>query len=181
MASEREHLEFEAAIAQHVPALVSYLAGLTRRRAEAEELAQEALVRAFHAFPRFRAEPGGPDRTWSWLRTIAVNRWRTAARDRGRRRTVALDEAAESSLDAFYADVQRHGYDLRQHLARCFDELPESLAAPCRMHYHEEHPVRTIAEQMGLSIDAALKRLQRARDLLRDCIRGRLKQVGDER
>lgn len=180
MASEQNHQDFEATVARHIPALVSYLAGLTRQRAEAEELAQEALVRAFSAFPRFRTEPGGPDRTWSWLRTIAINRWRSTARDRHRRRTVALEEAAEASLDEFYDDVQRHEYDLRQHLARCFDELPESLAAPCRMHYHEEHPVRTIADQMGLSLDAALKRLQRARDMLRDCIRGRLKHAGDD-
>ena len=86
MASEQEHHDFEAAVARHVPALVSYLAGLTRQRAEAEELAQETLVRAFRAFPRFRSEPGGPDRTWGWLRTIAVNRWRSAARDRSRDR-----------------------------------------------------------------------------------------------
>lgn len=166
--------EFEAAVRGHVPALVSYLAALTRSRGRAEEIAQESLVRAYGAFHRF--EGGGqPDRVGAWLRTIARNCWRNALRDERRARSVPFDAALEAGVSAFYDDADRRAIDPRTHLAPCFDLLPEALALPCRLHYVEEHPVRAVAERLHVSVDAALKRLQRARDLLRDCIRDRMR------
>jgi RNA polymerase sigma factor (sigma-70 family) len=76
---------------QDIAFRVAYLAGGSA--AEAEDAAQEALVKAWRALPRFRA--GAPFRPW--LLAIVANEARNRRRAAGRRTRLALravDEAA---------------------------------------------------------------------------------------
>lgn len=74
---------------------------ITQDAAEAEEAAQDALVKAWRALPRFRrGEPWRP-----WLLTIVANEARNRRRSAGRRSALALraepplpDRSAESAV-----------------------------------------------------------------------------------
>ena len=68
---------------------------ITRNAADAEDAAQEALVKAWRALPRFRAgEPLRP-----WLLTIVANQARDRRRSAGRREGLWLRAAGEERRD----------------------------------------------------------------------------------
>lgn len=67
----------EELCSQYSTAVSRFAALLAREPADAEDLAQDVLIKAIHALPRFNAERGSMD---AWLWAIAVN----AAKDRQR-------------------------------------------------------------------------------------------------
>ncbi len=87
----RTHL-FETTILPHEPSLYGPAMALTHSSAEAEDLVQETLVRAFDRFDTFRAD-GSPR---AWLHTIMRNLFYNAYRKKSR-------EPRQVSLDAFDA------------------------------------------------------------------------------
>jgi RNA polymerase sigma-70 factor, ECF subfamily len=84
--------QFERTILPHEPSLYGPAMALTRSSAEAEDLVQETLVRAFDRFDTFRAD-GSPR---AWLHTIMRNLFYNAYRKKSR-------EPRQVSLDAFDA------------------------------------------------------------------------------
>jgi len=82
---------FAALVAHHRDRLVRYATHMLGDGDEAEDVVQEAFVRAYRGLPRC-ADPGRFD---AWLFRIVVNRCRTAGARRTRRtRTVVVDHAA---------------------------------------------------------------------------------------
>ncbi len=165
---------FERWIEPEVPWLVAYLAGMTGSRQLAEDLAQETLIRAFRAADSFDHRRTRDGSAAAWLRTIARNVYRNAVRDRRVQRQI--DEGTTAVYEAAFRRLDELDDDRRRALRRCFDELPESLIELCRAHYHDDRSAPSIAEHLGLKVDAVRKRLQRARDALRACIERRLQQ-----
>jgi DNA-directed RNA polymerase specialized sigma24 family protein len=62
-----------------------------------------------------------------------------------------------------------HIYEI---LARQHEPMLQQV---CQLHYFEDQRTRDIAELLQLGLNAVLKRLERARDAIRDCIQKRLK------
>jgi RNA polymerase sigma-70 factor (ECF subfamily) len=88
---------------------------LTGSRSEADDIAQEAFLRAFHQLAAFE----GRSQFFTWLYRIAVNRALNGRRDGARRRTVGLDDPrvqAAIAIDA-YGDPRRAA-ELRQTYSR---------------------------------------------------------------
>src|SRR5712692_9903833 len=73
--------EFERVALVHLDALYHVALRLTRNRAEAEDVVQEAFLRAFRSFDRFN--PGTNCRAWLFtiLRNVFLNRIRSQARE----------------------------------------------------------------------------------------------------
>jgi RNA polymerase sigma-70 factor (ECF subfamily) len=91
--------QFEKTILPHGPSLYGPAMALTHSSAEAEDLVQETLVRAFDRFDTFRAD-GSPR---AWLHTIMRNLFYNAYRKKSR-------EPRQVSLDAFDPGAG-HGVD----------------------------------------------------------------------
>lgn len=155
--------------------LVSYAAAMTGSREEAEEVAQEAFVRAWRGFGRFKGSEKG---FRSWLRTITRN----VVIDRYRRnRNDVLHNAAyvKGMEDVLEATDRRAGdsswsqgvADLRD----CLEALPEDLRNACRYHYFEGLSSREIASRVDAQQATILKRLERARIQLRKCVEHKLR------
>ncbi|MCU0281422.1 MAG: RNA polymerase sigma factor [Acidimicrobiia bacterium] len=70
---------------------------LTGSRADAEDIAQEAFLRAYRALGTYEAERIRELRLREWVWTIAANLCRNRARSARRRPTEALDPAAAAS------------------------------------------------------------------------------------
>ena len=133
--------------------LVVQLYGVTGSLDEAEDLVQEAFVRAAASGRRFLAV----DNPEAWLRTTAINahrsRWRKLRNGRraqervlGPCDPVGLEEHLEV-IDALRA-------------------LPEQQRHVIALHYLADLPVEQIADELGVPSGTVKSRLSRGRDAL---------------
>ena len=133
--------------------LVVQLYGVTGNLDEAEDLVQEAFVRAAAAGRRFD-KVENPE---AWLRTTAINqhrsRWRklrNGQRARARMLPPRDPESLESHLEIITA--------LRA--------LPEAQRQVIALHYLADLPVEAIARELGVPPGTVKSRLSRGRDAL---------------
>jgi RNA polymerase sigma-70 factor (ECF subfamily) len=148
--------------------------GVLADDAEAEDVVQEAYVRAFSALDGFRGEA----RLSTWLTRIALNE----ALDRRRRRrpAVALTEidsianrreSAVVALHAAAADLDPERTAARSEIRRlveaAVDALPDAFRLVFVMRDIEEMSVEDTATQLGIRPETVKTRLHRARRLLR--------------
>lgn len=149
---------FSVLCRRHEAWLVRYLYGLLGSSQDAEDVAQDAFVRAFAALDRFE----GRSSVRTWLRTIATrlafNRRRDAA---ARTRYEELPERRIATPDSAAAVEARQILDLV--LARLAYPYREILV----LRYLEELDVREVGRALGISQPAAKMRLLRARDQFR--------------
>src|SRR5438046_2461064 len=93
---------FEAQALPHLDAAYNLARWLSRSPADADDIVQEAMLRAFRAFDGFR----GSD-IRRWLRTIVRNCWRNWGADSRRRGHTALLEEDGNTLVSDDADPER--------------------------------------------------------------------------
>lgn len=146
---------------------------------EAEDVLQEAYVRAFAAIGSFRGEA----QLSTWLTRIVLNEAR--GRLRGRKATVDLDavEAAQAEGGQVLAFPKLGGEDpeasagraeIRRLLEHAVDELPEAFRVVFMLREVEECTVEETADALGLKPATVKTRLFRARRLLREALDAKL-------
>jgi len=143
---------------------------LVRSRADAEDIVQEAYLRAFRAFEGFR---GGDIRPW--LLAIVRNtayRWLSNRRRSGT--VVSLEEAfAEGSgqddiaADEPTAEERLIGAAERDYVLRALAELPPAFREVLVLREIEALSYRDIAEVTGVPVGTVMSRLSRGRGELR--------------
>jgi len=133
--------------------------------AEAEDAAQDGLVKAFRALPRFR--PGAPLRPW--LLQIVANEARNRRRSASRRANLALRAAAETRPGdaAPSPEAAVIGAEQRHELMAAVNGLREEerLVVACR--YFLELSEAETAAALDLRPGTVKSRLSRALDHLR--------------
>lgn len=141
-----------------------------------EDIAQEAFLSAWMNLRKLR----NPSSFLPWLRQITRN----LARDHLRRR--ATERIHDGDMDALLRVVADPSPDLPDRLhrereeamvAELIDELPEETRELLLIYYREGQSTRQVAELLGLSEVAVRKRLQRARDRLREDFTHRLAEI----
>ncbi len=129
---------------------------------EAEELTQDAFVRAWEKLDGFR----GASAFSSWLHRLTVNvvlgRWR--ARGRHRERVVSIHDAGLE--DPQHDPKPRLALDLESAIAG----LPAGARTVFVLHDVEGYRHRDIAELTGLAVGTSKTQLHRARKLLRKAL-----------
>jgi len=158
--------DFEAAVLPHLEALLRLARSLMRgHRADAEDLVQDAVLRAFEAFPHF--QPGTNLR--AWLFRILRNTYVDWLRKRGRQAELNDLEAevpeSSSAVEEFRAQAahERAEADLEAALAR----LPAELRMALLLVDGEGMRYDEVAEVMGCPVGTVRSRLHRGRGLLR--------------
>ena len=121
--------------------------------ADAEDLAQEALVRGFMKIASLRDR----GRFGPWIATIAGNLSRNFIRGR----------ANQARLLATQADCPGGVPEGFSDLRRALRELPEKHRAPLMLYYFDATSTEGIAATLGISPKAVHMRLSRARGELR--------------
>lgn len=138
-----------------------YAAWLSRDKAIAEDVVQEALLRAWKSLDALRDDGAAKQ----WLLTI-VRRENARYFERRRLETVDVDDLTPSqeALIAEAPDEQRD--EVREAIYRLEDDYREPLVLQVLMGYSTNE----IAEQMGLKQGAVLTRLHRARLKLKEAV-----------
>ena len=147
---------------QEIAFRVAYV--ITRNAADAEDAAQEALVKAWRALGRFRAgEPMRP-----WLLRIVANEARNRRRSTGRREQLALraaaspGEAAPSPEDAVLDAAER------ERLLELLDGLPEQgrevLACRFLLDLSEDETAAALDVPLGTVKSRSARALEKLRE-----------------
>ena len=135
--------------------------------AEAEDVAQDALLRLWQYAERWQA--GGPG-VAAWLTRVSTN----ACLDRIRRRRFVGDDAVPERADESpLADEKIEQDDVRSAVATCIEALPDRQRAAIVLTYYEERQNRMAADILAMQIKAFESLLFRARASLRDCVEGK--------
>lgn len=154
---------FEALYRKHsrrVYAVVWRLAG--GQAARADDLVQEAFIRAWQALPAFRFESAFS----TWLHRLAVN----TALMQIRARAGAEDSETDDSSLEFLPTGDTAGQRTRERLdlERAVATLPERARAVLVLHDIEGWKHEEIAAELGMAVGSSKAQLHRARKLLRE-------------
>jgi RNA polymerase sigma-70 factor (ECF subfamily) len=134
---------------------------ILRNPGDAEDAAQESLIRIWKALPRF----DGRAALSTWIYAITRNRCLTALERR--RETQSLSDAAiEQEADAASAVVAKDPEDPLALLRELAEELPERYRRVLILFYYEERSVSEVASLLAIPEGTVKTNLHRARALL---------------
>jgi RNA polymerase sigma-70 factor (ECF subfamily) len=150
--------EFEERLTEASTLAFRVAYGVLRQREDAEDVAQEAAVRAYRGFTSLRNR----DQFRSWLVRIA---WRLALdrRKSERRRGVRELKASTTFSRPRDAEDLASGRQTEQRVWEAVDDLPEKLRIVVVLSAIEGHGMREVAALLGLAEGTVKSRLHEAR------------------
>jgi len=176
--------DFEAEIAAERPALFAYVRGIVRNAEIAEDVTQEAMLRAY------RSNSGLKDYNSliPWLYRIATNvcldhfrkKLRTLEEIQGIDSDLLVPEELEDK-NAPHLDKVMECAEMGECVQQYFKELSYSYRAVILLHDVGGMKNQEIADILGISLDTAKVRLHRARKQLRNILEGVCHFYIDER
>jgi len=156
---------FEQAVLPHLDTAYNLARWLTRNEQDAQDVTQEAFLRAFRFFAGYQ---GGNMR--AWLLTIVRNTCNTwIQRNRRADRTDLFDEEIHSMAFSAGADPETQvlaGAD-RESLRRAIEDLPDVFRETLVLREMEGMSYKEIADVTSVSLGTVMSRLARARTQLR--------------
>ena len=174
LARQGDGAAFRAIMQRHNRRLYRAARAVLHDDAEAEDVVQEAYVRAFAALGDFRGDSSLP----TWLTRIALNE--ALGRLRRRRPTVEIEtfdarpEARVIPFPLMSPDMNPEQaaarQDVRRLLERAIDALPEPFRVVFVLRDVEELSIEETAAQLGLRPETVKTRLPRARRQLREAL-----------
>ena len=154
---------YDAAILPHVPSAYNLARWLTRNDADAEDVVQEAALRAWRFFESFRGENAR-----AWFLTIVRRTGMTWLSRRGAaRNTDEFDETVhtdrEDAPDPERLAIERAGVD---RIRGALESLPAPLREVVVLREQDGLSYKEIAAIAGIPIGTVMSRLARARSRL---------------
>jgi RNA polymerase sigma-70 factor (ECF subfamily) len=152
----------------HQTAVFNVCLRLMGSAAEAEDLAQEAFVRAFRKLNTFDSErPFGP-----WIRRVAANLCINNLR-RVRPTTLSLEEDHDLAIDGTEADpeARRMLRERDETLREAILGLPPRDRAVIELRHFQSMSYSEIADELGISVGDVKSHLYRARHRLAERLR----------
>jgi RNA polymerase sigma-70 factor (ECF subfamily) len=154
---------YDTLVSKYLPRVVAIAWGVVRNAHDAEDLAQEAFVRAYQNIGRFRtSDPFGP-----WIGRIVTNLALDVMKHRRKFRHEEL-AGTEPAARRDDADVMAASNDIGARIDAAIEELPEMQRLVARLHLVEEMEHVEIAAITGLSDGTVRSHLSHARAKLRE-------------
>jgi RNA polymerase sigma-70 factor, ECF subfamily len=162
---------FDALVLKYQHKVVKLVMRYVRNPAEAEDVAQEAFIKAYRALPQFR----GDSAFYTWLYRIAINTAKNAVVSRDRS-PVDFDLDAQNSDESY--DMQGRLKDsetpeglvltdeIRSTVNAAIDALPEDLRTAIVLRELEGLSYEEIAAAMGCPVGTVRSRIFRAREAI---------------
>jgi RNA polymerase sigma-70 factor (ECF subfamily) len=131
---------------------------------DAEDLAQQAVIRAHDRLAAFRGE----SQFTTWLYRIAYNQAIDHTRRATRRRRLIRDAPMPAGPEPVALPDATTLADERSRVVhRALNQVPQPYRAALRLYYWFDQPVREIAESLGVGQETAKSYLHRGRQRLR--------------
>ena len=165
---DEKRARFEAEVLPHLDAAYRFARWLSYAPGDADDVVQEAMLRAFRGFDTLRSADARP-----WLLTIVRNCHLTALKQRQRRAFVPLPEENDAqdgyamtatTPDPEHASIRR---DEQRTLDRLISALPEEHRTVLMLREIEEMDYRQIAQVTNVPIGTVMSRLARSRAALK--------------
>lgn len=162
-AQARDQDAFRRLVELHRHAVHGLALRILRSPEDAEEVAQEAFVRAWRALPNFRGE----SRFSTWMHRIVARRSydRLAVLKKRRAREVGVEEA--ETLPSGSADLGAEWQQMRR-VEKLLDRLSDMQRAVVVLFYYEGKSVTDVALALGIPTGTVKTHLSRARATMRD-------------
>ena len=148
---------------------VRYARGLAGSETEGDDLLQDALVRAWRAYPRLR----DPGQFKYWLLKIIRNAHRSRVRKARLRRWLSLEHAADVPAREGIA------FEEREAVRRALRQVPRSQREALVLFEVVGMSIEEIARLQGVTVSAVKSRLARGRAKLRETYEGLTGEEGD--
>ena len=165
-ASKEGLLSFEAAMLPHLDAAHNLAKWLLRNEHDAQDVVQEAYLRAFKYFDGFHGSNGR-----TWLLTIVRNTSYTFLRKKGAFDVTTFDEEIHASghESVSPATILEHDEDAKL-IGAAMEELPAEFREILALRHQEGLSYKEIAEITQIPTGTVMSRLARARAKLRECL-----------
>jgi RNA polymerase sigma-70 factor (ECF subfamily) len=161
--------EFEQTFLPHLDAAYNLARLLMRNASDAEDLVQEAYLRALRGFEGFRGTAARP-----WLLKIVRNTCYTWMRDNRSRLDVAEFDERVHVVPGSTPETQSLGRERAQAVKSCIEQLPLDFREGIILREMEQLSYEQIAEITGVPPGTVMSRLSRARARLSKCLKVRL-------
>jgi RNA polymerase sigma-70 factor, ECF subfamily len=174
------HRQFECAALPLLRTLQCIAWQLTRNVADAEDLLQDTMVRAYTAFPTMQSQA----HIKAWFIRIMRNIWIDDYRRSQRRPTERLtgditeegqpahDRRPLQTRDAL--EILMMEPSLHSEVRIALRSLPEDLRRPLYFAYVEGYPYKDIAQMEAIPVGTVMSRLYRARRRMRELLANRV-------
>jgi len=156
---------FENIVRRWQGPLINLAYRFCRDRARAEDMAQEAFLRAYRSLRTWRKDAAFS----TWLFAVATNLYRSELR-RLPSRTVALDELFElADLHDGHAELENEYRD--REVRKAVSSLPPKYREVLILFYFHDMDISTAARSLNVPEGTFKARLFRAREVLKDKLR----------
>ena len=159
---------FEELVLRHQELVFSLAYKLTGNREMANDVAQEAFIRAWKAIEKFRG-----DSTFStWIYRITVNTAWTLRKKAKKHNTLNIDDTYEPIVIDEKKDPEMVAInsDLSSELSKALNNLPVEQRIIVELKNIEGRSHKEIADYLDISVTAAKVRLHRAHQKLRQIL-----------
>jgi RNA polymerase sigma-70 factor (ECF subfamily) len=170
-AQEHELASFEETMLPHMDAAHNLAKWLLRNEEDAQDVVQEAYLRAFKAFGGFHGSNGR-----AWLLTIVRNTSYTLLKkNRAVDLTTTFDEEIHTSghESVSPATILEHSENAEL-IKEAMDELPAEFREILTLRHQEGLSYKEIADIMQIPAGTVMSRLARARAKLREYLAARI-------
>lgn len=171
MTVSQKELRFQAIALPHIDSAFNLARWLAHSKEDAEDIVQEAYLRAFKFFDGFQGENGRP-----WLLSIVRNTFYTwHQQNKAGKNSVEFDEDLHAIDMEAAADAPQAGKnpealliekESRRELNRALKALPTEFREVLVMREFEELSYKEIAGIVGIPIGTVMSRLARGRKQL---------------
>ena len=161
---------FDVLIIKYQQRIINVITGFVHDPVEAQDVAQEAFVKAYRAIPNFR----GDSAFYTWLYRIAINTSKNHLAARARRPPTSDVDAADATnvydapeLKEFETPESNLVSDeLEKAIHQAIDELQEDTATAIKLREFEGMSYEEISEAMECPIGTVRSRIFRSREAI---------------
>lgn len=158
MKQEISRIEYARLVREYAPQVLDLIMRLLQGRREAEDTAQDALVKAYEKRASFRGESS----FLTWLLRIAYHE----ALDHLRQRGPFMEDIGELTTVIEEEDLSTQREERILLMEEAVEELPEKDQLLLHLFYYEDRPLRDIAYIMDAEPNTLSQRLSRLRKKL---------------
>ena len=173
---------FAEMVSPYAPVLYRRARGFTGNTADAEDVSQEAMLKAWSRLGQFAGKQDqSVDEFRAWISRIATNSSIDLLRQRRDGRIASLDERKGQSEETLGSGLASETQDPEERcarremgrlLAKAIVQLPPDLRQTCLLRDVLHYSTQEVASRLGISIVAVRLRLFRAHRRLRERLQG---------